>query len=120
MVIAIRLIYNEMLYCLINTMTVLSVNLRTTDKLFHLRPLSLPLLSSHESSRHDLFYSTDAAQYLPGVQWSKLKLTIHLHVCRTSRATTNETRYLPLYLPSMFYGLSIRSEGLYKLLTEPA
>jgi len=64
-----------------------------------------------------LLYSTNATQYLPGVQWSKLELTIHLHICGTSRATT--TRHLLLDLPSKFYRLSIRSDGLYKLLAEP-
>ena len=59
-----------------------------------------------------LYSSTNATQYLPEVQWSKLELAIHLHVCGTNRATTSETRYLPLDLPSKFYGLSIRSERL--------
>jgi hypothetical protein len=43
--IVIHLICNETWCRLINTMTVLSVNVGATDNLFHLRPLSLPSLS---------------------------------------------------------------------------
>jgi len=80
---------------------------------------SLQMSPRARQRRSGLLYCAIATQHLPVVQWSKLELTIHIHVCGTSRATTSETRYLPLDLPSKFYRLSIRSEGLYKLLTEP-